>query len=318
MLAYSLYGMPMIYNGQETGGNQILDYFADTKIDWNAKDAKMCNTIRTLAALKHAVPALSDDMPVEWVTVTNNSSVLAYTRKSGDSQVLVILNMATSASNATLTGLDAGEWSLWLNSETIAQGAGRKQQTLGATQPFTLEAKGYRVYVKGNFSEEEPPAPEVYTPVLDSADEISIFFETPAPSSYSAWVWGTLGGGEAYCTNTSWPGDAMSFMGQTATGANIYKYTITKVSEAPQYLIISKDNGNTKIYDGVDFVNHGYYVEGNATPTQVITTTGIESSFQRQNPTDSRVYTICGQLMDGRQPLRPGIYIQNGRKFIMK
>ena len=88
--------MPLIYNGQETGGNQILDYFADTKIDWNAKDAKMRNTIRTLAALKHAAPALDDRASVEWVTVTNNSSVLAYTRKSGDSQVLVVLNMATS------------------------------------------------------------------------------------------------------------------------------------------------------------------------------------------------------------------------------
>ena len=318
-LAYTLYGMPMIYNGQETGGNQILDYFADTKINWSAKDTKMCNTIRTLAALKHAVPALSDDTPVEWVTVTNNSSVLAYTRKSGDSQVLVILNMATSASNATLTGLDAGEWSLWLNSETITQGTSRKQQTLGATHPFTLEAKGYRVFVKGNYSEEEAPVPEAYTPVLDSADEISIFFETPASSSYSAWVWGNLGGGEAYCNNISWPGDGMSFKGQTSTGAYIYKYTITKVSEAPQYLIISKDNGNTKIYDGVDFVNHGYYVEGNGTPTQVITATnGIEETLLGHRHSDNRIFTISGQLMNSGQWLRPGIYIRNGQKFIIK
>ena len=318
-LAYTLYGMPLIYNGQEVGGNQILDYFADTKINWNAKDAKMCNTIRTLTALKHAVPALSDDTPVEWVTVTNNSSVLAYTRKSGDSQVLVVLNMATASGNATLTGLDAGDWSLWLNSETIAQGASRKQLSFGATQTFTLEAKGYRVYVKGNFSEVEPPAQEAYTPVLDSENEISIFFETSVPNSYSAWVWGNLGGGEAYCTNPSWPGDGMAFMGQSSTGANIYKYTITKVSEAPQYLIISKDNGNTKIYDGVAFVNHGYYVEGNATPTQVISpTNGIENTLQPPHPADNRIFTISGQSVSAPQSLRPGIYIQNGRKFIVK
>ena len=318
-LAYTLYGMPLIYNGQEVGGNQILDYFADTKINWNAKDAKMCNTIRTLTALKHAVPALSDDTPVEWVTVTNNSSVLAYTRKSGDSQVLVVLNMATASGNATLTGLDAGDWSLWLNSETIAQGASRKQLSFGATQTFTLEAKGYRVYVKGNFSEVEPPAQEAYTPVLDSENEISIFFETSVANSYSAWVWGNLGGGEAYCTNPSWPGDGMAFMGQSSTGANIYKYTITKVSEAPQYLIISKDNGNTKIYDGVAFVNHGYYVEGNATPTQVISATnGIENTLQPPHPADNRIFTISGQSVSAPQSLRPGIYIQNGRKFIVK
>jgi hypothetical protein len=256
---------------------------------------------------------------VEWVTVTNNSSVLAYTRRSGDSQVLVILNMATSTSNATLTGLDAGEWSLWLNSETIAQGTSRKQLTLGATQPFTIEAKGYRVYVKGVYSEEEPPAPEVYIPVLDSEDEISIFFETPVATSYSAWVWGNLGGGEAYCWNTSWPGDAMTLMGQNATGANIYKYTITKVNEAPQSLIISKDNGGTKIYDGVNFVNHGYYVEGNGTPTQIITTTnGFEEAIVRIRPADDRIFAISGQRMNNAQPLRRGIYIQNGRKFFVK
>ena len=319
VLAYTLYGMPMIYNGQETGGNQILDYFADTKIDWNSKDAKMYNTIRTLTALKHAAAALDDATPVEWVTVTNNSSVLAYTKKSGDSQVLVILNMATASGNATLTGLDAGEWSLWLNSETISQGASRQQQTFGGTQPFTLEAKGYRVYVKGNFSEEEPPVPEAYTPILENSDEISIFFETPVSSSYSAWVWGTLGGGEAYCTHASWPGDAMTFMGQTATGANIYKYTITKVSEVPQYLIISKDNGNTKIYDGVDFVNHGYYVEGNGTPTQVVTATnGIEKTILESRPADDRIFTICGQLLNSEPSLCPGIYIRNGRKYIIK
>lgn len=32
VLVGTLYGMPLIYNGQEVGGNQALDYFADTKI----------------------------------------------------------------------------------------------------------------------------------------------------------------------------------------------------------------------------------------------------------------------------------------------
>ena len=63
----------------------------------------------------------------------------------------------------------------------------------------------------------------------------------------------------------------MTMMGQSATGRYIYKYTLTKVSEVPDNLIISYDGGNTKIYDGVAFVNHGYYVEGNDTPTKEIT-----------------------------------------------
>lgn len=317
VLAYTLYGMPLIYNGQETGGNQALNYFEDTKIDWNAKDAKMLNTIRTLTALKHAVPALGDRVGVNWVTLSPaNANVLAYTRKTGDSEILVVLNMGTAATTATLTGLSAGAWSLWLDSETIRQGTSRQQQTFSATQDITLDAKGYRVYVRGTYSEEALPAPEVYTPSLATADEVSIFFETATERDYAVWAWGDLGGGEAYCTHTSWPGDAMTLMGQTATGRYIYKYTFTKVTEAPAYLIISYNSGNTKIYDGVAFVNHGYYVEGNDTPTQTISATGI-SEIVNSKSGDGSFYDLSGRKVTQAAAKR-GLYIHNGRKYIIR
>ena len=174
VLAYTLYGMPLIYNGQETGGNQALNYFTDTKIDWTTKDDKMRNTIRTLTALKHAVPALDDKAPVDWVTVTGSTSVLAYSRKAGDSEVLVVLNMSTSTVNATLTDLTAGDWSLWLNSETIAEGTSR-QQTLSALQTVSLEAKGYHVYVRGIYSEEQPSGTAVAAPVANHRTDHRVF-----------------------------------------------------------------------------------------------------------------------------------------------
>jgi hypothetical protein len=161
VFAYTLYGMPLIYNGQETGGNQALDYFHDTKIDWTTKDDKMLNTLRTLFALKHVIPALSDSKTashnpaVNFLTVSGNAGVLAYTRTLGDSQVLVVLNMGTTDGTATISGIDEGEWSLWLDSETIAQGTSRKQTTLNATQTINIDAKGYRVYVRGSFSEQD-------------------------------------------------------------------------------------------------------------------------------------------------------------------
>ena len=317
VLAYTLYGMPLIYNGQETGGNQALNYFEDTKINWNTKDAKMLNTIRTLTALKHAVPALGDRVGVNWVTLSPaNANVLAYTRKTGDSEILVVLNMSTAATTATLTGLSAGAWSLWLDSETIRQGTSRQQQTFSATQNITLDAKGYRVYVRGTYSEEALPAPEVYTPSLATADEVSIFFETATERDYAVWAWGDLGGGEAYCTHTSWPGDAMTLMGQTATGRYIYKYTFTKVTEAPAYLIISYNSGNTKIYDGVAFVNHGYYVEGNDTPTQTISATGI-SEILNSKSGDGSFYDLSGRKITQAAAKR-GLYIRNGRKYIIR
>lgn len=165
VLAYTVYGMPLVYNGQETGGNQALDYFNDTKIDWSVSDYKMRHTLRTLFALKHAIPALSDaktaaDNPaVNLLEVSGSTAVMAYTRSLGDSEVLVVLNMDASPATAVVEGLTGGAWSLWLNSETIAQGTSRKQESLDANHTFSLEAKGYRVYVRGTFPEQETTSP---------------------------------------------------------------------------------------------------------------------------------------------------------------
>lgn len=318
VLAYTLYGMPLIYNGQEIGGNQPLNYFQDTKIDWTVKDDKMLNTIRTLTALKHTVPALSDDAIVNLITVSGNTSAMAFTRKSGDSEILVVMNMANSAGNATITGLTSGAWSLWLTSETIAQGTSRKQETFGTSKTISLEAKGYRVYVKGTYSEEDIPKKEldVYTPTLDDANEISIFFETATETTYNVWVWNDGGKGEDYAISDAWPGDAMKLMGQTDTGNYIYKYTITKKNALPDYLIISKNGGNNKIYNDINYVNHGYFVEGQTAPTQIISaTTGI-NDITVVPAADNKCYDLTGRLLS--QAPKSGLYIRGGKKFIAR
>ncbi len=175
VLAYTVYGMPLIYNGQETGGNQALDYFNDTKINWNTNDPKMLNTLRTLFALKHAVPAISHarqsavNPSTTLLNVSGSTGVLAYTRTLGDSQVLVVLNMGTSAATATIEGITAGDWSLWLDSETIAQGTSRKQASLSATHTFSLEAKGYRVYVSGTYPEQDVNQPTAIRSIESSS-----------------------------------------------------------------------------------------------------------------------------------------------------
>lgn len=330
VFAATFYGMPLIFNGMETGGNQILDYFSDTKINWSVKDDKMLNTLRTLCALKHEVEALSDsrnagDNPtVSWKTVSDNTSVLAYTRTLGDSEVLVILNMGTSAVSATITGLTAGQWSLWLNSETIARGISRSQQTMDASQVFDLDAKGYRVYVRGTYSEESIPEQkiDVYTPVLDTEDEVSFFLETATESTYNVWTWGSLGGGEAYTESGSWPGDAMMLMGKTDSGHLIYKYVQTKTADIPSNLIVTRyDNGaeTSRLWDGVPFVNHGYYVEGmtyddNSQPNIISSSSDVKGIVSSGK--DAFWYNLNGLRIS--QPTVPGIYIHGGRKVVVR
>ena len=231
VLYFTLWGMPLIYNGQEIGGNQALNYFTDEKINWGNVDEKMRNTIRTLAALKHSVPAfhdgkaVSESHAINWLTVTNNIGVLAYSCKYTDSEAIVLINFGTSSASATVTGLNAGEYGLWLNSETIGQGTSRRPVNLNATYTFTLEAKGYQVYVKGHFPEEDIPEKtyETYIPALESEKEVSVFLETGTEGTYNIWLWGELGGGEAYTVSGAWPGDAMTLMGKTPGGKMVYR-----------------------------------------------------------------------------------------------
>lgn len=150
----------MIYNGEETGGDQSLNYFLDTKINWTVSDPKMLNTLRTLAAIKHTQVALHDgkteaDNPkVDFLTTSDgNKYILAYKRSSGSSEVIVVLNTSTSEQTVNIPGIN-GDYSLWLNSNTIASGVSRKSYSFGGSLSITVPAKGYLVFVKGSYSDE--------------------------------------------------------------------------------------------------------------------------------------------------------------------
>ena len=139
--------MPLLYNGQEVGNDQILDYFHDTKINWNSTDAKMKNTIATLVALRHTQPALANGTTTNFLT-SNNGNVMAFAKTSGNNTVLVLLNVGNVDASATISGIDAGDYTMWLDSSTIAMGTTQSDVTLAAASTFTLDAKGYRVFVK--------------------------------------------------------------------------------------------------------------------------------------------------------------------------
>ena len=121
--------MPLIYNGQENGGEEILNYFTDSKFDWNKRDYRMYNTIRTLTALKHSVEAFRDGKTsgergsLTWVKYDSN--ILAYIRRNGNSQALVVLNLG-GWTDAHLSGVPEGGYTQWLDSKTIANGASQK------------------------------------------------------------------------------------------------------------------------------------------------------------------------------------------------
>lgn len=318
VLTFTLNGMPLIYNGQEYGGNQVLDYFSDTKIDRNVTDSKMLNTLRTLAALKHTQRALADGNTgagVEWIETNNSRNVLAYTRKAGESTVLVVLNFSDKDADVVLTGLEAGKYSRWIDSETIGRGVSRKSVSLNATHSMSIGAKGYAVFVKGEFADEdiaqEPPIGD-----LTDDDAYSVFYETAEDAVICVWLWNA---DKSQFTANAWPGDRMTRLGVTAEGNVVYKYTVS-VAEGenpPTNLIFTKNGSDdaSKTYDGA-FVNHGYYVEGEGAPEHTVPT-GITAPAATAKSAGT-VYTISGMPVKANGRLPKGIYIVNGKKIAVK
>ncbi|MBR6947732.1 MAG: alpha amylase C-terminal domain-containing protein [Muribaculaceae bacterium] len=173
VLTFTLYGMPLLYNGQETGYlmSHKLDYFNRTPINWNSVDSKMQHTVKALTALKHSCDALIDNADraseVTFLT-TGNNNVVAYTRHHNEQTALVVLNLGTSTVNTVVTGLEAGEWKLAIDVDNIAAGLTATPVTLNATQSFSIPAGGYKVYYKGE------PAPQWLVGDVNGDGEVNI------------------------------------------------------------------------------------------------------------------------------------------------
>ena len=143
VLEFTFYGMPLIYQGQEIGDPDTLNYFTDAKVKWQQVDRKMQNTVRTLIALHHTQPDLAADAPVEYLE-TNKAQVLAYRRGN----VIAVLNLGKEPTEVLINGLDEGNYQQWIDSETISREIGQTSVQLSSAMPISLHGKGYKVFVK--------------------------------------------------------------------------------------------------------------------------------------------------------------------------
>lgn len=154
VLEFTIYGMPLLYNGQEIGYRPAQGYFNRDPIKWNSVDIQIKNTIRTLVALRHTQPALGSgvaaDRPSVKFLTGNVNTVLAYTKTSGTNTVLVVLNLGTSEASVKLKEIESGSYKLYLDSKTISDGVVTtiSKEELSAEAPINIGAKGYKVFVK--------------------------------------------------------------------------------------------------------------------------------------------------------------------------
>ena len=142
VLEFTFYGMPLIYNGQEIGDPDTLNYFTDAKVKWNRVDRKMLNTVRTLISLHHQQHALAESAPVEFLSTSDNN-VLAWRRGN----VVAVVNFGGYDTVVSIDGLKTGVYQQWLNSQTVFYGPSMSSCSLSSPSSIPLEANGYVVYI---------------------------------------------------------------------------------------------------------------------------------------------------------------------------
>ena len=109
---------------------------------------------------------------------------------------------------------------------------------------------------------------KAYVPELGKADEISCFLETTNTAA-AIYVWNDKVSSKIEHAG-AW-NDAINkklpLVGKSASGKNVSKWTYDGTeTTAPSQLIFLDGNGN-KITGNVEFVNHGYYVDGTYSTT---------------------------------------------------
>lgn len=109
---------------------------------------------------------------------------------------------------------------------------------------------------------------KAYVPELGKADEISCFLET-SNAAAAVYVWNIK-----VSPVIKYAGDwndainkKLPLVGKSVSGKNVFKWTYDGTeTTAPTHIIFLDGNGN-HLTNNVDFVNHGYYVDGTYSTT---------------------------------------------------
>lgn len=97
-------GIPLLYSGQELPNMKRLEFFEKDVIAWNGK-YEMADFYKTLLNLKSSNPALRGGDPAGSTYLLNTTAsdkILAYVRKNGKDEVLVVLNFSKEPVNFTI------------------------------------------------------------------------------------------------------------------------------------------------------------------------------------------------------------------------
>lgn len=103
VLAGTIRGMLLLYNGQESGFNRRLKFFEKDSIDWGTYS--LTSFYQTLISLKKRNKALwngEEGGPIQRISTNNDSTVFAFARQRDEQKVLVICNLSAKPKDVKL------------------------------------------------------------------------------------------------------------------------------------------------------------------------------------------------------------------------
>lgn len=190
----------------------------------------------------------------------------------------------------------------------------------------SVDTSGWDAIVKRIEAEsvEEPEAP------FEDRD-VTIYVSTKLPAGWSSgsvnyWVWSYTDGSNL-CSNKKWPGDKVT-QTKTVDGTEWFyrTYSVTKANH-PINIVLSSGSGTPQTVDFEDIETDRYLEvsadkSGSKNIIKDVTgqhTTGITEINSEADNTNSKVYSISGQMEGyGTQNLKPGLYIKDGKKIIVR
>lgn len=142
VLYFTIYDMPLIYNGQEIGMDKAMGLFDLNSVQWTPSNKIYLNLFKRLTQLKRTQPALEDGTNRGQLKIypTNTDGVFVYSRTRGDNEVLVMLNFGNAAVKFRFNGeVPSGKFQDYLKGG---------EQSFSQHDGIILMEKGYAVYTR--------------------------------------------------------------------------------------------------------------------------------------------------------------------------
>ena len=141
VLASTIEGMPLVYNGQETSLDRRLKFFEKDSIDWKKMD--MVPFYTKLLNLHQTNPALwvrDGSNQAQFIATQNAKEHLVYIRENEKHQVITVINLSNKKSEVSFnSSAMSGEYTELFSG---------KKKTFGGTSKISLAPWGYQVFYK--------------------------------------------------------------------------------------------------------------------------------------------------------------------------